>query len=517
VEFRLLGPLEVLGEDGGVLAVSGARERAVLAFLLLHAGRVVSTDRLIDGLWGDDPPEFARKSLQVRIAGLRKVIGAERVVTRPSGYLVRADGDELDVDRLQQLVARADSAGPLEAAALLDEALGLWRGPALSDFRGEPWAMAAAARLDELQLITMEKRFDAHLALGRNDEVVADLRVAVGEHPLRERLRAQLMLALYRAGRQSEALGVYQTTRRTMVEEFGIEPGQALHELERAILRQDDSLALAPLAMEQARSILIAALEEPNIGALLALAAPLAKHPPREVIVVRPNVARAELSSASNDLQRRQEALRGEGVVARSAVFTSPHPGRHVVRVASEQDVDLLLVDAPPDMLDDPVLADILAAAPCDVAVLAGGEISPGFVLVPFTGAEHDWSAIEIAAWLGLALDSPLRLAGPASETRDASRLLADASLAIQRAFGITAEPFVLDAGPEALVTSAARAAVVVTGLSDRWSNEGLGPVRSRLLAGAAPVVLVRRGLRPGGLAPAASYTRFTWTVMPST
>jgi hypothetical protein len=344
---------------------------------------------------------------------------------------------------------------------------------------------------------------------------VSEIEALVEEFPLRERLRGHLMLALYRGGRQVEALGVYNETRRALVEQFGIEPTQALVELERAILRHDDDLDLPQLARPQ-RSILVVALDERNLDALLALGGPLARRPRRELIMARPLAAAADLVDATAKLQLRRERLLGEGIAARVAAFTSAAPGPDVVHIAVEQDVDLLLVDGPPRLLADSGLATVLTAAPCDVAVLTSGPLETGPVLVPFTGAEHDWSAVEIGAWLARAQQVPLRLAGPGGEPRDASRLLADASLAIQRALGVTPEPLLVDPGVDDLVDAANEAELVVAGLSDRWRKDGLGPVRSALVSAAGPpVLLVRRGLRPGGLAPPTSYTRFTWTIAP--
>jgi DNA-binding SARP family transcriptional activator len=515
MEFRILGSLEVL-EGGRALRVPGAKERGLLAFLLLHAGQVVPADRLIDELWGEEPPASARKSLQVRVARLRKSLGPDQIVTRPSGYLARVEPDALDLDRFQRLLMASDAAEPAAAAGLLGEALALWRGPALADFRYERWAELAIARLEELRLLALEKRIDADLALGRHAEVAGELEALAREYPLRERLRGQWMLALYRSGRQVEALEVYQNTRRALVEELGIEPGQTLHALEGAILRQDPSLALTRLAAP-ARSILVVALDERNLDGLLALAEPLARRPSRELILVRPTAARTDLASASAALEERRKRLLAEGIAARAAAYTSAAPGQDVVRSAAEQDVDLLLIDAPAGLLDDRDLAAVLGGAPCDVAVLVGGELGPGPVLVPFTGAEHDWSAIEIGAWLAGAQDVPLRLAGPGKGPRDASRLLADASLAVQRALGVAAEPHLVEPDAGDLVRAAREAALVVSGLSDRWRDDGLGPVRSALAAQARPpVLLVRRGLRPGGLAPPESYTRFTWTIRPT-
>lgn len=516
MEFRILGPLEVLDAESE-LVVRGAKERAVLAYLLLQPGHVVSAGRLIDELWGEDPLESARKSLQVRVSGLRRALGPDRLLIRPSGYAIRVEPDGLDLDRFQRLTGAADEAAPAAASRLLREALSLWRGPPLADFQAELWALPAVARLEEMRLLALEKRIDADLALGRHADLTGELEALVREHPLRERLRAQLMLALYHAGRQAEALDVYQSTRRALVEELGIEPGQALSDLERAILRQDPTLELARPAVQE-RSILVAVLDERNLESLVACAVPLARHPRRELILVRPTVARADLPRASADLQRLRERLHAEGTAARIATFASPTPGEDTVRAAAEQDVDLLLIDGPPSLLDDPVLAAVLATAPCDVAVLSGGESAAGPVLVPFVGAEHDWSAVELGAWLARALEVPLRLAGPGLGPRDASRLLADASLAVQRALGVSAEPLVINPGVEDLVRASGEAGFVVAGLSDRWKADGLGPVRSALVGLAdTPVLLVRRGLRPSGLAPPESYTRFTWTIRPAT
>ena len=180
MEFKILGPFEVLAENGAV-SIAGAKERSLLALLLLHGGRVVSTDRLIDSLWGEEPPETARKSLQVRVAGLRKALGQDRIVTSPSGYRVSlARPEDLDLERFERLAAIVD-------AESLREALSLWRGPALIDFAHEPWAIAPAARLEEVRLAVLEKRIDADLMLGRHGDVVGELEELVVAHPLRER------------------------------------------------------------------------------------------------------------------------------------------------------------------------------------------------------------------------------------------------------------------------------------------------------------------------------------------
>jgi DNA-binding SARP family transcriptional activator len=233
MEFRILGPLEVIS-DGQTLELGGAKQRCLLAMLLLHANEVVSADRLIDALWEDDPPESAQKALQVHVSGLRKVLGKDRVVTRGAGYLLRVEEDELDVFELERLRSQARPA----------EALSLWRGRPLADLGARQFAEAEIARLDDVRLACLEDRIDQDLRAGRHTELTGELESLVQEHPLRERLRAQQMLALYRSGRQAEALAAYQDGRRALVDELGIEPGRELRELHQTILRQDPALEL---------------------------------------------------------------------------------------------------------------------------------------------------------------------------------------------------------------------------------------------------------------------------------
>ena len=240
MEFRILGPLEVYSE-GRPVPLRGPRQRALLAILLLHAGEAVSTDRLIDLLWGEAPPAGGRKALSVRVSELRKLLdpGAGRrgtIVTRPSGYAIELRPEQLD--RREALAAR-DAA---TASDRLSAALDLWRGPALADLAFEPFARAEINRLEELRMGALEDRIAADLALGRDAELVGELDALVSEHPLRERPRQQLMLALYRCGRQAEALEAYRDARTTLVEELGIEPGRELRELQQAILAQDPAL-----------------------------------------------------------------------------------------------------------------------------------------------------------------------------------------------------------------------------------------------------------------------------------
>jgi DNA-binding SARP family transcriptional activator len=520
VEFRLLGPLEVWHE-GRPLHIGGAKERALLVLLLLHAGEPLSVDRLIDELWGDSPPPTARKSLQVRVAGLRRALGGDVLLTRGDAYLVRLEPNQLDLHRFEQLLAdgsHALAAGdPAAAVTRLQQALAIWRGPALADFLYESFAQAAVARLEELRAHALELRIEAQLELGSDARVVAELEDLVAAHPFRERLRGQLMLALYREGRQAEALAVYRRTREQFVAELGIEPSPALQKLQQAILRQDSSLDLPLPAPE--RSILVAPQDARRLPELVAVAEPLARRPRRELIVARLIAKGTNLGETAALVEGQRTVLLARGVSARAIAFTSAAAGDDLVRIAAEQDVDLLLVDGPPG-LDEPVVETVLARAPCDVAVYVGrGQPLPeGPVLVLFAGGDHDWTAVELGAWLAGAQEVPLRLAGPAEGMeRDASRALASASLAVQRVLGIAAEPVLLAPAASDVLAAANEAGAVVVGLPERWRQGGLGRVRSALAADALPpALLVRRGLRPGGLAPRESLTRFTWTLGPA-
>ena len=244
MEFRILGPLEVADGDV-VVPLAGAKQRALLAILLLSANEVVSSDRLIDELWGEQSPESGRAALQVRVSQLRKALGGggELIFTRAPGYVLRLEREQLDLHRFERLVGEADAAEPAVAAAKLREALALWRGPALADLAYESFARAAIGRLEELRLAALEKRIEADLALGRHAELVAEVEALVAEHPLRERLRAQLMLALYRCGRQSDALATFHRTRRHLDEELGLQPSRPLRQRYAEILAQDPALA----------------------------------------------------------------------------------------------------------------------------------------------------------------------------------------------------------------------------------------------------------------------------------
>jgi DNA-binding SARP family transcriptional activator len=524
VEFRILGPLEVV--EHGALPLGGARQRTLLALLLTRANEIVSADRLIDELWSGEPPRGAANALQYHVSQLRKALApSEAIVTQEPGYVIRVGPDELDLLRFEALVEEARRAEPELAAQRLREGLDLWRGPALADLAHESFAQSEIPRLEELRLEALERRFDADLALGRHAEIVGEVQALVLEHPLRERPRAVLMQALYGSGRQVDALEVYRETRRLLVDELGIEPSPALHELEQAILRHDPALASQqPLtAVPRQRAIMVVTTDPDRLDDLLAIAEPLARRPAREVILARLLRDDGELAAASAALSERRHALAQRGVASRVAAYTTGEPGADVVRLATEHDVDLTLLDAGPDLLEsglpDHDLGTVLERAPCDVGVLSGtGEMTAGPVVTPFGGAEHDWTAIEVAAWLAQSLETTLRLLGteanPALGRRDASRLLARASLLVQQMVGIVTEPILVRAGGAGVLEASRDARLLVVGLSDRWRTDGIGHARMAVAVGAdVPTLFVRRGLRPGGVAPNESMTRFTWTL----
>src|SRR5215207_1802790 len=258
MEFRMLGPLEV-DEASRAIPIAGGRQRALLAILLVHANEPVSTDELIEGLWGEHAPAAPRKGVQIQVSRLRKALGdcGARVVTRANGYLLHVEPGELDLDRCERLAHEAREAlatdNPGQAAEQLREALALWRGPPLVDFVFDSFAQAEIGRLEELRLGLLEDRIEADLDCGRHAELIGELEARVTQHPLRERVRRQFVLALYRAGRQAEALEAYRAARAILDEELGLEPTPALRELEQAILTHDPGLR-APAAHAPAAS-----------------------------------------------------------------------------------------------------------------------------------------------------------------------------------------------------------------------------------------------------------------------
>jgi DNA-binding SARP family transcriptional activator len=497
--FRLLGPLEVV-EDGNPVALPGGKPRALLARLLLDAGRVVTVEALVDSLWGETAPPSAPKVLQVYVSQLRKSLGADLIETLPPGYRLRAGTEELDLGSFESLTESARAAAdPRRRAQLLEEALSLWRGPALAEFREEPFAAAAARRLAELRLRAAEDRIESELELGDHAGLVAELEALVEQEPLREQPRRQLMLALYRSGRQADALARYREGRRQLVDELGIEPSPALQELEQAILRHDPGLDEPGRRPAPARRCVVC-----GGSGLAELVAPLCTDG-RELILAEIAEDESELSRTSAALDELRAELLARGVQARTVCFTSRSPGNELVRLAAEQEAGLLVVTGD--------AAQVGPSVPCDLAVAPRPELQftrDGPVLVPFGGAREEWAALELGAWLARAHDLPLRLLGTqaSQDRRDASRLLANASLALQRFAGTVAEPALVPAGPEGILDE--RGSVLVV----PFHAAELDPFRRALVERTAvPILLVRGGLRPSGLAPENTLTRFSWSM----
>jgi DNA-binding SARP family transcriptional activator len=539
VEYRILGPLEVVvGERPA--ALGGRVQRALLGALLLHANEPVSVDRLMDTVWGETPPRSAMHAVSVYVSRLRRELGSAAIGRTPTGYLVRVMPGRLDLDRFEALVGEARQELALgaheRACELLDEALALWRGPALAGTDLENFAQAHIAHLEELRLAALAARAEAKLALGRAPELVPELEALTAEHRHDERLAGLLMLALYRAGRQADALSCYQRTRARLSEELGIEASQSLQELERKILAHDRSLSLDPEDAAPIRSVVALPRRLDQLEGLVELTEAFGRSKnPHEVILawIEPpgpthEVSRA-LAEASALLARWRGQLAEGGARARVAVFTAPDRTEDILRLAGRSNVDLLVLGSDIAELGDrdgrfgTELSRVLAAAPCDVGLWfeRNGRVSvarDGPILVPFGALEHDWGALELAAWLATTTGRPLVLLGAAAASngahRDASRMLADAGLLVQRVSGVVPEPRLIEPGRTGLLEAIGEGMLVIAGVSERWSAEGLGPTRLELAGSArSPVLFVRRGQRPSGLSPPESLTLYRWSM----
>jgi DNA-binding SARP family transcriptional activator len=516
--FGILGPIEAV-YDGARLQLGGPRRRSTLALLLLNANRVVSIDLLADALYAGRPPVTAVTQVHRQVSELRKVLGSEAIRTQASGYVINVARGQLDLFRFEQLVSDAAEAmsrsDATRAATLLKDALALWRGDPLGDLGGEEPFVSHTRRLEELRLATQERLAEAELALGRHAGVAAELEPLVAGHPLRESLRALQMLALYRSGRQAEALDVFRRTRNELVDQFGIEPGSALRAMERAILRQDSALELEPSGTDEPQAILLVASRDDAFDELLPFAQPLAAS--RELILARLTAEEDELASAAAAAKAQCRRL-SEG--ARTAVFTSSDWVDDATRLADSYAAQLVLVDAA-ERIDRKRLPGELAAlldrSAADVGIVVGAPRVSGEIFVPFGGGEHDWAALELATWLAAAAGTELVLVGTHSDRhsgrRDASRLLAHAGLAAQRLAGIPTRPLLAPPSPDGLLNAVDLACAVIIGLAEGWRSTGIGDARRALVAAGAPLVIVHRGPRPGGLAPKGSRTRFSWTL----
>ncbi|HEY3182790.1 MAG TPA: BTAD domain-containing putative transcriptional regulator [Gaiellaceae bacterium] len=412
LEVRLLGPLQVL-RDGRPVLLGGARQRAVLAVLVLHANEVVGTERLVDAVWGDEAPLTAAKIVHNNVSQLRKLLepdvasggggSYELLVRHRAGYELRIEPERVDALRFAHLVQEGRQAlaaeDPAAASARLREALALWRGPTLAEFVDAPFADRERSRLEELRLAALEDRVDADLAGGRSAELVGELEALVALHPLRERLRTQLMLALYRAGRQAEALGVFQAARNLLVDEFGIDPGPALQRLQRAILLQDPALELAPAAADEQREPPVPRVREvrKTVSVVITELVPLG--PPLDPEVLHEPLVQT-LDEISRALERHGGAVDRAVGGAVVAVFGIP---------AVHEDDPLRAVRAAIDAREAVAAASGLLERELGVRLALRAAVTTGGVLA-------DAASVGSAGLAGAAIDAALRLqaeAGP--------------------------------------------------------------------------------------------------------
>jgi DNA-binding SARP family transcriptional activator len=409
MDFRILGPLEVR-DRGRPIALPRRKQRAVLAILLLRRGEAVSSDVLVDALWAEDPPPTARAALHNYVAQLRRALGPGLVLSRAGSYLLDIVPEQIDVGRFERLTAEGRAASGEERVEKLREALMLWRGPPLADLAFEPFAANEASRLEELRTAALEELIDAKLSLGASAELVAELEALITEHPFRERLRGQLMLALYRAGRQAEALDAYQEARRTLTDELGIEPSAPLRELEQALLRQDPSVA-APVRVATE----MAAPQEERRKTVTVLFADVA-YP----VTLDPELLRETSLAVLNTMR---DVLEGHGAMIEQrsgdevmAVFGVPRSHEddalRAARAATELQTEIAaLVDVhEPDRKEG---VDLRVAIETGEVLAGADEAGHGFIAGP---------AITLARRLLQRARSDEILAGPAT-----LRLLGDA------------------------------------------------------------------------------------------
>ena len=420
MRYELLGPLEV--RDGSrTIVLPRGRQRLLLAVLLLHANESLSSDQLIEALWGEAPPATAAASLHNLVSGLRKTLGNGQLVTTGHGYALRVSDGELDVQRFDELVRDADAAfaerDADRAAALLGEALGLWRGRPLADLAYEPVVREHVERLEERRLRAIEERIEADLARGRHAEVLPELDALIAQHPLRERLRGQQMVALYRSGRQADALAAYRDARRALVAELGIEPGPALRGLERAVLEQDPALGGAqPLPHPpRAPASLGRGLRRPRrmaaAGALLvavaagAVALALRLAPDTAGTAVLAGDLLVAIDPASNRIVEQAAVGRTPTSVAvgRDAVWTLNANDRTVSRVDLKTETVRTFTGeiAPVDVAADDDGLWVAQAAPTTTTAAATDEyVSPGSLarLEPASGAARATTTLPLPA-----------------------------------------------------------------------------------------------------------------------
>lgn len=545
MELRVLGPLEVV-EGAREVPIPSRMQRSILAMLGLYRGAVAPRERLIDELWGDAPPPSADHALNVHLAGLRQRVTGDRIQTIGSGYRLRMDDVDLDLDRFERLVAQGDAslrAGDASSAVeRFHSAMALWRGEPLEDLAGEGSLRAERARLDELRLVVFERAIDAQLAAGQHAEAIPQLQRAVAASPLREGATVRLMLALYRAGRQAEALEAYRRARTVLDDQLGVEPGPELERMQLAILAHDPALQPeaavvnatqdpeAAAIAAPVRELIVTGFDDDGLADAIDAAVDLVRDGERGLILARLTERDpAAFAAAVAELRPRRADLRERGVTVRTATQTTNAWGLDLARLALRATAELIVVGgvAPEadGRLPEPV-ATLLEEGSVQVALVIPGErvapVADAPILVPFGGADHDWAALELAAWLARARPTRLIIAGSmasspvAGAVADASRLIADACLVVQRILAVDAEPALVEPSAAALAAAAKGASHVILGLSDRWREEGLGSFRAAVAAQVPGIVIAtRRGLRPGGLAPREALTRFRWSIAP--
>ena len=481
MEMRILGPLEVRDGHGRALELGGRQQRILLTALLLRRNEVVSVDRLIDAIWGERPPPGAIKNVQVQVSRLRKALGdAEAVRTHANGYSLELAPGQLDLDRFEERLEdgrRALAGGdPDEAHSILSDALKLWRGPPLSDFAYDAFVQAEIARLEELRLSAVEERLEAELALGLHREVTSELQRLVAEHPLRERLRAQLILALYRGGRKPEALRIYEEARRLLAEELGLEPSESLRRLQAAVLADDHALA----APERARS----RRDPPRVaggrgrsapvlgGGLLVLTAALAF----AVLGVTRDTPAADVSVGPNSLAEIDPKT--NRVVATIPVGTRPSSivaGDGALWVANLDDETVSRVDPVARRVDRHIPT---GTAPTglgfghDSVWAIGGD---GVVLridPAFNEVVDRVRTVDIGSVLG-----GIRMAGAVAVTTDAVWAISGGNLSTPRLFRI--DPAAARATPR-VVTGMVPTALAV-GFGDVWVTDAFESTVSRI------------------------------------
>jgi hypothetical protein len=454
----------------------------------------------------------------VHVSNLRKALGGEAIDLTSAGYVLHVTPEALDATTFADLVSRARAelaAGHADVAATLaGEALELWRGPPLDEFEPEALPRAQIGRLEEAWLTGFTTRAEAAIELG-DHAIVADLAATAGDHPYDERLHELLMIALYRSGRPADALGAYQAIRTRLADDLGLEPSPSLRETQRRILAHDPGLTPEP---PSTRVVVVAPETPASLPELAHLAAPLAHARfPHELILASLARDRSELDRASAGARALVEDLDVSGV--RTSSFVTEDRAADLLHLAHRADVDLVLLAVESDCADawPPWLELVLGAAICDVAFIAGRPPQPirSAVVVPFGAREHDWAALELGAWLASSSGLRLVLVGADAESgsRDPSRMLADAGLLLQRLTGVEVEPRLVAPGAEGLASAAGADGLLVMGLSDRWSAEGLGALRREVARLAAiPPLFAKRGFRPGGVSSPLDLTRYRWS-----